>query len=112
VNKNLFFYLLLCIFLPAILCAQEALKSIEEEYYDFLSLQGLTKRPHLNYRTLSDSVWAVDENASHLWKEQKLGAFRPLFGDFRMKVYGPELFMSANTAAPYGENDGVLWQGR
>jgi hypothetical protein len=29
-----------------------------------------------------------------------------------MRVYGPDLFMSGNTAAPYGQNDGVLWQGR
>ncbi len=95
-----------------ILFSQEQLKSSEEEYYDFLSVQGLAERPTLNYRTLSDSVWTIDENAEHPWQNQNLGFFRPLFGDFRMKVYGPELFMSANTAAPYGQNDGVLWQGR
>ena len=107
------------IFLPLIfmyvtsLPAQEALKSFEEEYYDFLSLQGLTERPTLNYRTLSDSVWSLtDETAEHPWQNQNLGIFHPLFGDFRMRVYGPELFMSFNTAAPYGQNDGVLWQGR
>jgi hypothetical protein len=111
-RKIFFFGLLFGLLFQSILTAQEALKSIEEEYYNFLSLQGLTKRPVLNYRTLSDSMWAVDENTSHLWQEQKLGTFHPLFGDFRMKVYGPELFMSANTAAPYGQNDGVLWQGR
>lgn len=41
--------------------SQEALKSTEEEYFDFLSLLGLTERPALNYRTLSDSVWAIKE---------------------------------------------------
>ena len=41
------------------LFSQEALKSTEEEYYDFLSLQGLTDRQYLNYRTLSDSVWVI-----------------------------------------------------
>jgi hypothetical protein len=75
-------------------------------------LQGLTLRPALNYRTLSDSVWAVDKDASHPWQNQNLGIFHPLFGDVRIRVYGPELFMSGNTAAPYGHNDGVLWQGR
>ena len=39
------------------LFSQEALKSIEEEYYDFLSLQGIVERPTLGYRTLSDSEW-------------------------------------------------------
>jgi hypothetical protein len=29
-----------------------------------------------------------------------------------MRVYGPELFASFNTAAPYGQNDGALWQGK
>ena len=105
---NFLFYLTLSVILPA----QEALKSTEEEYYDFLSLQGLTERPALNYRTLSDSAWSVGEDAPHLWQENNLGAFHPLFGDFRMRIYGPELFMSGNTAAPYGQNDGVLWQGR
>jgi hypothetical protein len=104
--------ILLFIVISSTLSAQEALKSVEEEYYDFLALQGLTERPTLNYRTLSDSVWNVKDDAEHPWKKQNLGTFRPLFGDFRMRIYGPELFMSGNTAAPYGQNDGVLWQGR
>jgi len=111
-NKSLYIFLFICFFIPAVLPSQEALKSIEEEYYDFLALQGLTERPTLNYRTLSDSVWKIDEEADHPWHDNNLGVFHPLFGDFRMRVYGPELFMSANTAAPYGQNDGVLWQGR
>jgi len=96
----------------AILPAQEELKSVEEEYYDFLALQGYTKRPTLNYRTMSDSKWNIDEEAEHPWKGQNFGTFYPLFGNFRFRAYGPELFMSGNTAAPYGQNDGVLWQGR
>jgi hypothetical protein len=105
-------FFLLFLFFSAVLPAQEALKSAEEEYYDSLALQGLTERPTLNYRTLSDSAWAVDEDAFHPWQGQNLGTWHNLFGDFRMRVYGPELFMSGNTAAPYGQNDGVLWQGR
>jgi hypothetical protein len=112
IQKYFFACLLFCFLLPSTLTAQEALKSVEEEYYDFLALQGITRRPSLNYRTFSDSVWTVNENSSHPWQSLNLGAFRTLFGDFRMRVYGPELFMSVNTAAPYGQNDGVLWQGR
>ena len=111
-KKHLFFCLVFYLSFHSILPAQEALKSAEEEYYDFLALQGLTERPALNYRTLSDSVWALDEAAEHPWQGQNLGAWHNLFGDFRMRAYGPELFMSGNTEAPYGQNDGVLWQGR
>jgi hypothetical protein len=111
-KKNIFICLLFIISFSGTLPAQEALKSIEEEYYDFFALQGLTERPTLNYRTLSDSVWKIDGTEEHPWQGNNLGVFHPLFGDFRVRVYGPELFMSANTAAPYGQNDGVLWQGR
>ena len=112
--KKLFpvYFLFFSLLIPSIISAQEALKSTEEEYYDFLALQGLITRPALNYRTLSDSVWIVDRDASHIWQKQNLLIVRHLFGDFRLRVYGPELFMSGNTAAPYGQNDGVLWQGR
>ena len=107
-----FTFLLLIITFPFLLIAQEALKSIEEEYYDFLALQGLTERPSLNYRTFSDSHWTVNEDTLHPWKKQNLRTWYNLLGDFKIRVYGPELFISGNTAAPYGQNDGVLWQGR
>ena len=110
-KQNIFVLLFSFIFLAS-LPAQEALKSVEEEYYDFLALQGMTARPYLNYRTLSDSVWTVDEDAVHLWEDQNLGTKRLLFGNMFMRIYGPELFTSINTAAPYGQNDGALWQGR
>ena len=98
--------------------AQEALKSIEENYYDFLSLQGLVKRPTLNYRTLSDSVWELSEEAQNdarnIWKSNNLGTARFINGNKNLswKIYGPEWYQSFNTAAPYGQNDGALWQGR
>jgi len=100
------------LFFSGLLPAQEALKSAEEEYYDFLALQGLTERPALNYRTFSDSVWNIADDTEHPWQGQNLGTWHNLFGDFRIRAYGPELFMSGNTEAPYGQNDGVLWQGR
>ena len=107
--------------------SQEALKSIEEEYFDFLSLQGLIDRPTLGYRTLSDSVWNINEDVQHIWKNNNLGKSHILFksenqgknwfskGFFhglKLKLFGPEWFNSYNTAAPYGQNDGALWQGR
>ncbi|MDR2484671.1 MAG: capsule assembly Wzi family protein, partial [Treponema sp.] len=110
-KQNIFLLILSFIFLAS-LPAQEALKSVEEEYYGFLALQGMTARPYLNYRTLSDSVWTLDEDAVHPWGDQNLGAKRLLSGGIFMRAYGPELFTSINTAAPYGQNDGALWQGR
>jgi hypothetical protein len=101
------------LFIGGLLYSQEALKSVEEEYYDFLALQGSIERPYLNYRTLSDSVWNSGESFSHLWENHNLGTLRHFFDDrLKLRIYGPELFMSANTAAPYGQNDGSLWQGK
>ena len=111
IKKILLFFIFSIFSAFNLLFAQEILKSAEEEYYDFLSLQGLADRPTLNYRTLSDSVWNTGDN-EHLWTGQNLSVFHTLFGDFRMRFYGPDLFTSANTAVPYGQNDGVLWQGR
>lgn len=108
------------------LFAQEALKSTEEEYYDFLSLTGAAERPTLNYRTLSDSEWQVTDE-KHLWKDNNLGTKRTLYESdstetnwftagidrsVKLKLYGPEWFNSYNTKAPYGQNDGALWQGK
>ena len=138
-------FLLAALFFAATtVSAQEALKSTEEEYYDFLALQGITFRPTLNYRTLSDSVWSigtetktvtdedgneqtVEEPLAHPWQYNNLGKMRTLWqpqelsknGYLRgvpqgvfLKIYGPEWYNSFNTAAPYGQNDGALWQGK
>jgi hypothetical protein len=111
-DKNSFIFLFLVVFLDAGY-GQEALLSHTEQYYEFLALQDISARPYLNYRTLSDSVWLVDEDAGHLWQGQNLGTARYFFdGRLKLKIYGPELFTSVNTAAPYGQNDGALWQGR
>lgn len=111
--------------------SQEALKSTEEEYYDFLSLQGLVERPTLGYRTLSDSEWTLTEEAKtadeNVWKNNSLGSkwtvyepaqktdnifTRGIDQSVKVKIYGPEWYNSYNTAAPYGQNDGALWQGK
>lgn len=130
------------------LTSQEALKSIEEEYYDFLSLTGVVERPTLGYRTLSDSVWKFNEvetfeenedgtftkvrvpgqeSDEHIWKKNNLGTTYTLWEPaadadnwfvrgvkqgLTVRVYGPEWFNSYNQNAPYGFNDGALWQGR
>lgn len=112
--------------LPPLLSAQEALKSAEEEYYDFLSLTGQAERPTLGYRTLSDSEWTItDEN--HIWAGNNLGTKFTLWENetpaenrfangidqsVKARIYGPEWYNSYNTAAPYGQNDGALWQGK
>ena len=106
--------------------AQESLKSTEEEFYDFLSLTGQSERPTLGYRTLSDSTWKIT-NKSHVWAENNLGTKYTLWENetpsenwfangidqcVKLKVYGPEWYNSYNTNAPYGQNDGALWQGK
>lgn len=114
-------------FILSSLNSQESLKSTEENYYDFLSLVGKTDRPTLNYRTLSDSEWITSEDTDHPWKNQNLGKKHELWKSStetnnwftkglnlngNLKIYGPEWFNSYNTEAPYGQNDGALWQGR
>jgi hypothetical protein len=99
--------------LAALSFSQEALKSTEEEYYDFLALQGIISRPTLNYRTLSDSTWtAPDTKDSTLWSSAALGTRKTVSDAITYKIYGPEWFNSYNTASPYGQNDGALWQGK
>lgn len=121
-------FLFCLIFISQNLFAQEALKSTEEDYYDFLSLTGIVERPALGYRTLSDSVWNFSEDsADHIWKNNNLGTTytlwqasqpadnffaRGLKQGLTARIYGPEWFNSYNTGAPYGQNDGALWQGR
>lgn len=125
-------FILFFIFAASQAFTQEALKSLEEEYYDFLSLTGIVERPTLGYRTLSDSVWNFtdtenEQSDSHIWKNNKLGTnftiwqnsspaenwfTRGIKQGLFVRIYGPEWFNSYNTAVPYGQNDGALWQGR
>ena len=132
--RKFVFILFSSIFSP--IFSQEALKSTEEEYYDFLSLSGIVERPTLGYRTLSDSEWKFLQNKDgsspenegiNFWNQNNLGKKRILWESnsesdnyflkgidksFKIKIYGPELFNSYNTAVPYGQNDGSLWQGK
>jgi hypothetical protein len=110
-NAMYLFIFLFCVFSAAI-PAEDALKSIEEGYYDFLSLQGIIERPTLNYRTLSDTIWQIPDGTPHLWEGINLGTQYTLAKNVSLRIYGPNLFMSVNTSLPYGQNDGALWQGR
>lgn len=92
--------------------AQEAILSTAETYYEFLALDGYAARPYLNYRTLSDSLWTIDDETGNVWSGVTLGTPRVLGEEARLRVYGPEIFASFNSASPYGQNDGALWQGK
>ena len=115
----------MCITISAI--TQEALTSIEEEYYDFLSLTGAAERPTLGYRTLSDNEWTITDDAHNVWANNNLGTKYTLFSSdggaanwfteglrrsAAVRVYGPEWYNSYNDKLPYGQNDGALWQGK
>ena len=67
------------------------------------------------------------ESSGNIWKNNNLGSWKTLWqpenisSNFFMrglkqglflKIYGPEWFNSYNSAAPYGQNDGALWQGK
>lgn len=123
-------FTLVLMLLSATLFAQEALKSLEEDYYDYLSLIGITERPSLSYRTLSDSIWNFNDDSdvefAHPWQNNNLGTkfnilqidslpdnffFNGINSSVNVKAFGPEVFNSYNTVNPYGQNDGGLWQG-
>jgi len=96
----------------SVLSAQEALLSSAENYYEFLALNGHTKRPYLNYRTLSDSKWSITDGSGNIWDGNNLGTTKKITNDITYRVYGPDLFTSFNSSSPYGQNDGALWQGK
>lgn len=90
--------------------AQEKLLSNFENYYDFLALDGNIERPYMNYRTLSDSKWLLPDTTSNIWSKHVYFAKNKKEKGF--KLYGPESYISYNSKVPYGQNDGLLWQGR
>lgn len=123
------FFCLTIIAASAFCFAQESLCSVEDEYFQFLNLKGLIESPTLNYKTLSDSEWNCEgiEDEQNVWKENNLGTKYILFSPqalsqnffvkglnqkVAVKIYSPDWYSSYNTAAPFGQNDGALWQGR
>ena len=108
--KKLLSIIILFIAFTSFIFSQEELKSSEEDYYDFLSLQGLVERPSLVYRTMNDSVWNLSDDADHIWKDNNLGSLKS-FNQFNYKILTPHWYNSYNSAAPFGQNDGAIWQG-
>ena len=126
-KKYLFFFLTFSFFVIVPSFSQDVLKSTEEDYYDFLSLLGIAERPTLGYRTLSDSVWNIDEEEDNIWSDNNLGTnniiwenaspsnnwfTNGIYQGVKYKIFGPDWYNSYNSAAPYGQNDGALWQGK
>ena len=90
--KNSIFTKLAIVFLViSNISAQEALKSTEEDYYDFLALQGITERPTLNYRTLSDSQWNLSQETNHVWSDNNLGTTFTLWQKENPTILGHKL---------------------
>lgn len=113
-KKLSFIFISLFIF-SFFLSAQETILSEEEQYYDLMSLNDVINRPYMDYRTLSDSNWATDElnESNSIWYSNKLSTdYFFLNNALKLKIYDPEWYNSYNSAAPYGQNDGALWQGR
>ncbi len=71
--------------------AQDYVQSSSEAHHDHQALLGENERPYLNYRTLSDSGKNVQDPITLL---------------------GTELIATENSSAPFGQNDGLLWQGK
>lgn len=105
--------------------SQESLKSFQDEYYDFLFLQGITDKPTISYKTLSDSTWKIGTDSNHPWNNIVAGTSYTLFQtdkssnffvdgidtSLKLRIYGPSWYNSYNQDQPFGQNDGALWQG-
>ena len=110
-NKKIFYLLIIfLIFSFSNISGQEVLKSFEEDYFDFLVLSGKAEKSFLNYRTLSDSKYQVEDY--YLLNEKSFLKAVNLTDKIIFKFYSPEFFNSYNTASPYGQNDRALWQGK
>ena len=124
-KKNILF--LAVFFINTLIFSQEILNNSEDKYFDFLSLSGIVEKPTLTYKTLSDSVYIPQTDVNHPWKDTKFDSDITLF-DFdtigsnwfldglekkiSLRIYSPQNYSSYNTAAPFGQNEGGLWQGR
>jgi len=80
--------------------AQEILPTALEREAEILFLTEGIDKPFLNYSTFSDS-----------WFESPRSLGRSS-SPIELNIYDPVLFYSWNSTAPYGQNDGALWQGR
>lgn len=53
-----------------------------------------------------------DEGTSHPWQAYIGDSSIALTDSTSLRIYGPSVYSSFNSASPYGQNDGVLWQGK
>ncbi|GAB1416249.1 hypothetical protein MASR2M117_16550 [Paludibacter sp.] len=97
----------LCCFLAK---SQEGFFSHTYSYLELLALDGDADRTFSTYKTLSDSKWVVNDIKNDSWTNSIINLNDRRKGS--IIVYGPELYTSYNSATPYGQNDGLLWQGR
>ena len=101
--KKRVLFVLFALIVPVIIWAGTPIKSYEEEYFSFLTLIGKAKRPYLMYRTIANNEYS---NENGFWDDSHLVKTKN-----NLTLYGPDVFVSYNTARPYGQNDGSLWQG-
>ena len=109
------------------LFSQEVLKSFQENYYEFLILDGLSSRNYITYRSLSNAIYETEESSEELiWNKENLSGLYKMDFNFSksnwflnginqnlmVKLHGPDWYNSYNSKAPFGQNDGALWQGR
>ncbi len=113
IKRKSFIFVFASLFCMSAVFSQEAIHSVEDDYYDYLTLQGAIERPYLNHKTLSDLQYNTDTMESRsLWNLNRLDSSIMISDNLKLKLYSPESFSSYNTAAPYGTNDGGLWQGK
>ena len=96
-------FVLFALIVPVMVWAGTPIKSYEEEYFSFLTLIGKAKRTYLMYRTINNNEYS---NENGFWNDSYLTKTKT-----NLTLYGPDVFVSYNTARPYGQNDGSLWQG-
>ena len=111
-KKTLLSLFLIFTFLP--IFTQSIFNSEENQYYYFLNLSGTLESPTLNYKSLSDLNYnfSLLNNKNNVWSFIQFDKYNNISQDFTYKIFSPEIFMSYNTASPYGVNDEALWQGK
>ena len=120
------FFFVIFLFCLYNIFAQTSLNSIEDQYYDFLSLQGALERPYLGYRSIITSNWDIQNLEKSVWSEKFNRKEYIIYEDnnnsnffhkgidssIKLQILDLDFYNSINTASPYGFNDESLWQGK
>lgn len=91
--------------------SQSILNSEKNTYYNLLFLSGELDRTTLNYKTISELEFDIDEQ-KYIWNNITFDKRKYINDEMYYKFFSPELYLSLNTATPYGINDEALWQGK